>query len=134
MKKKRNEAGGAATLRDSFRFAFAGLGYAVRRERNVKIHLATTGAILVVAALLGVGREELALLLLAIGAVIAAELMNTAIEVTVDLACERQFHPLALTAKNVAAGGVLVSAMVAFLVGLAVLGPRAWEMLSTWLP
>lgn len=121
-------------MRDSFRFAFAGLGYAVRRERNVKIHLGAAAVILVVAAAVGVNTVELGLLLLAIGAVLAAELVNTAVETAVDLACERQFHPLALTAKNVAAAGVLVSAIAAFLVGVVVLGPRVWVVLSAWLP
>lgn len=127
------EPGRALTLRDSFSYAFGGVGYAIRHERNVRIHLVTALVIIIIAATVGVGPTEWALLLLAMGAVLAAELMNTAVETAVDLACERRFHPLALTAKNVAAGSVLVAAVAAFLVGLIVLGPRVWVIVSGWL-
>ena len=59
---------------------------------------------------------EMAVLLLAIGMVLVAEMMNTAIEKAVDLVCP-QYHPLAKIAKDAAAGAVLAAALIAAAVG-----------------
>lgn len=67
-------------------------------------------------------RWEWAILLLTIGSVIAAEVMNTAIEIVVDLV-QPNFHPLAGMAKDVAAGAVLMTAIQAVAVGIVIFGP-----------
>ena len=74
-------------------------------------------------ALLGLRGAELAVLVLAIGLVLATEALNTALEALVDLASPG-FHPLAKIAKDVSAAGVLLAALTAAIVGLAVLVPR----------
>ena len=63
-----------------------------------------------------------ALLLLAIGLVFTAEMLNTVVEVLIDLQIH-EVHPLAKTAKDVAAGAVLLMALVAAAIGIVVLGP-----------
>lgn len=63
-----------------------------------------------------------AIIALTMGLVFLAELFNTALEATIDLVVE-DYHAQAKLAKDVAAGAVLVSAMVAVVVGLLVLGP-----------
>lgn len=72
---------------------------------------------------LGLSAAEYAVLALTIGMVLVAELMNTAIEAVVDLAAP-EFHPLAKRAKDVAAGAVLVSSIIAVIIGLFLFGPR----------
>jgi diacylglycerol kinase len=110
------------TLR-SFGFAGAGLTYLVRTQPNFRVHLAA--AVSVVGTAIGVGTTaaELGVLVLAIGLVMVGEACNTAIEAVVDLASPT-VHPLARIAKDVAAAGVLIAAMMAAVAGLVILGPR----------
>ena len=110
------------TLR-SFGFAGAGLLYLVRTQPNFRAHLLATVAVVVTALAVGSPALELAILVLAIGMVLVAEAMNTALEALVDLASP-EVHPLARIAKDVAAAGVLLAAIVAAGAGLLVLGPR----------
>ncbi|MFS8533751.1 MAG: cytidine deaminase [Limnochordales bacterium] len=112
----------ARTLSESFRFALEGIAYAFRTQRNVRIHVAAAALVALVAWAVGVSGAGLALLVVAIGTVLAAELFNTAVEAAVDLVTP-DFHPLAGAAKNVAAGGVLVLAAAAVVIGYLVFRP-----------
>jgi diacylglycerol kinase len=110
------------TLR-SFGFAVAGISYLVRTQPNFRVHLLATVAVIGVALLVGASNVETAVLLLAIGLVLVGEACNSALEAVVDLASPA-IHPLAKIAKDVAAGGVLLAAIVAAATGLIVLGPK----------
>ena len=118
------------TLR-SFGFAGAGLTYLVRTQPNFRVHLAA--AVSVVGTAIGVGTTaaELGVLVLAIGLVMVGEACNTAIEAVVDLASPT-VHPLARIAKDVAAAGVLIAAMMAAVAGLVILGPRLLALVWPW--
>lgn len=100
----------------SFEYAIRGIVYALRTQRNMRIHMSVAVAVLLAALVLGIHGLQLIALIFAIGLVIVAELMNTAIETTVDLATEN-IDPLAAIAKDVAAGAVLVASVIA--VGVA---------------
>jgi diacylglycerol kinase len=78
--------------------------------------------VIVLAAALGIESVKWALILLTIGLVFMAELFNTVVESVIDLVIE-EYHPLAKTAKDVAAAGVLVTALAAVIVGVVLLGP-----------
>lgn len=110
-----------AVLR-SFPHALRGVGAALRTEQNLRVHLLATVLALGIAVWLRLPLNELALLVLVCALVVALELVNTAVEAVVDLASP-QFHPLAKTAKDVAAGAVLVAAFAAVLIGALLLGP-----------
>lgn len=112
----------------SFTFAWAGLRYLLRTQPNFCIHLVAAGAVVLASVWLGVGGVELAVLALAIGLVLAAEALNTALEALVDLASPT-YHPLAKVAKDVGAAAVLLAALAAVVVGLVVLVPR---LLAIW--
>jgi diacylglycerol kinase len=116
------------TLR-SFGYAVAGLGYLVRTQPNFRVHLLATVAVVVVAVIVHATTVEVAVLLLAIGLVLVGEACNTAVEAVVDLASPA-VHPLAKVAKDVAAAGVLLAAMIAATIGLVVLGPRLLTLLT----
>jgi len=113
----------ARTLVDSFRFALQGIAHAFRTQRNVRVHASAAVVVLLAAWATGVSGAGLALLVVAIGMVVAAELFNTAVEAVVDLVTPN-YHPLAATAKNVAAGGVLVLAGAAVVIGYLVFAPH----------
>ncbi|MDX9954519.1 MAG: diacylglycerol kinase family protein [Anaerolineae bacterium] len=110
------------SLLASFRFASAGLWDVVRTQRNFRIHLGVTAVVIVMGLWLGVSRQEWASLFLSIGRVLVAEIFNTGAEVLVDLTSPT-YHPLAKRVKDLAAGAVLLSAGVAVVVGLLLLGP-----------
>lgn len=110
------------SLIESFRHAFAGLAHALRTQRNARIHVLVAVAVIVLGAALGLESIKLAMLVLTIGFVFAAELFNTVVEAMIDLVTE-EYHPLAKTAKDVAAGAVLIAATTAVIVGVLLLGP-----------
>lgn len=114
----------------SFRASLSGLGYALANERNLKVHAGVTVLVLIIVGLLGVNAVEASLLLLVIGLVWCMELVNSAVEATVDLVVGEQLHPLAKVAKDVAAAAVVVAALVAVGVGFLVLGPKVWHVLA----
>ena len=115
----------AASLRASFRYAFAGLYYLLWTQRNAKIHSALGLAAVALGALLGLDRYEWLALILTIAIVLAAEGVNTAVEAAVDLSSP-DYHPLAKVAKDVGAGTVLLTAIAAVVVGLVLFVPRLW--------
>lgn len=111
-----------------FGYAFAGVAYAVRTQRNLRVHLVIAGLVAVAGWALRVTAIEWAILALAVGAVVSAELINTAAELTVDLLTQ-EYHPLAKAAKDVGAAAVLAAALAAATVGVAIFGPRLWQLL-----
>jgi diacylglycerol kinase len=110
------------SLLKKFCYAICGLKSAFLFERSIRIHLCCAMLVVIVGVIWQVKPIEWALLFFAIGLVLVAELLNTAIENTVDL-LQEQYHPLAKTAKDVAAGAVLVAALTALIIGILVLGP-----------
>jgi len=118
----------------SFEHAYRGIVYAVRTQRNMRIHTVVAALVLVASLLVGVSPLELAALLLTIMLVFVTEMLNTALEFAVDLVTE-DYHPLAKLAKDVSAGAVLVSSIGAVLVGYLILaddlGPLSLETLES---
>jgi diacylglycerol kinase (ATP) len=118
----------------SFEHAYRGLVFAVRTQRNMRIHVIIATLVLVASLLVGVRKLELAVLVLVILLVLITEMFNTALEFAVDLAT-KEYHPLAKLAKDVSAGAVLVSSVGAVLVGYLILaddlGPLSLETLDT---
>ena len=121
--------GRSGSLWSSFGFAWQGISYVVRTQRNARVHLSIGGTVLILAALLRVSIVELAILLLCVMAVVVAEMLNTVVEAVVDLVTDR-YHPLAKIAKDVAAGAVLITAIGSASIGVLVLGSHLWRMFS----
>jgi diacylglycerol kinase len=113
----------------SFRNAFAGLWYALRTQRNARIHLIVTLAVSALSLWLGLNLEQWCLIILSIGMVWMAELSNTVRENVVDL-LRPEYDELAKTAKDVKAGVVVMASLTAVLVGLLVLGPQLLHKLE----
>ncbi|MGF7185497.1 diacylglycerol kinase [Desulfitispora alkaliphila] len=119
----------AKSFRDSFSYAIAGIFHSVKTERNMKIHLVSAVLALATGWILRLNHQEMATLILAISFVIVTELINTAVERTVDLCVGTEFHPLAKQAKNVAAGAVLVASVCAVFVGIFLFLPNLIALL-----
>ena len=115
-------------LLDSFRYAGEGLRYALRTQRNTRIHLAVAVVVIVLGLWLGLSMTEWAVLALTVGFVLVGEMINTVAETLVDLVSPG-YHPLAKVVKDVTAGAVLLTAIVSVIVGLLILGPPLWDRL-----
>jgi diacylglycerol kinase (ATP) len=111
------------TILDSFNYAFEGIIHALRTQRNMRIHFVVAAVVLVFALVVGVARIELIALLISITFVLIAEMINTAIEGTIDVSTT-SFDPMAKLAKDVAAGAVLIATVNALVVGYLVFSSR----------
>jgi diacylglycerol kinase len=116
----------------SFRNAFAGWGYALRTQPNTWIHGVFSLAVVIVCAWLRLPPRDIAIIIMTMALVWAAELTNTAIEAAIDFASPEQ-HPLAKAGKDAAAGAVLVTAIGSILIGLLIIGPPLWDKFQDWI-
>jgi diacylglycerol kinase (ATP) len=111
------------TLLRSFNNAFQGLVYAVRHQRNMRIHLIIATGVLVGSVLLDLNKLEMVAVLAAIMFVLVTELINSGVEAVVDMLTD-QYDPRAKAAKDLAAGAVLLAAVNALVVAYLVLADR----------
>ncbi len=115
-----------------FGYAFHGLWYALRTQRNARVHAIIATLAILVGIFFHISAVEFAMIFVAITGVFVAEMFNTVIEICVDLASPT-YHPLAKVAKDVAAGAVLLNALLSVVIGLFVLGPHVWAFLAHYL-
>ena len=107
----------------SFGYAFEGVAYILRTQRNARIEIAIAIAALALGAWLGISVVEWAVLVITIALVMALEWMNTSLELAVSLASPER-HPSAKAAKDVAAACVLLGAIASLVVALVIFLPR----------
>jgi len=112
------------SVMESFNFAIEGVIHVLRTQRNMRLHFAAAVAVIVVAVAVGVSKIELSVLLISIAFVLVAEMINTAIEGTID-AATTSFDPMAKLAKDIAAGAVLIASVNAVAVGYLVFAGKA---------
>lgn len=113
----------------SFRYAFRGIWHVIRTEQNLRIHLFATLVALVLATLFQITTIELALILLAIGFVLASEILNTVIEDFLDI-LHPQHHAAVRRIKDALAGAVLLAALVALALGALIFLPHILALLE----
>ncbi|WP_042342264.1 diacylglycerol kinase family protein [Bacillus timonensis] len=109
-------------LTKSFSYALQGLREAFFSERNLQIHFLASVIVVICGVLLQISRVEWIIIIIVIGGMFSIELMNTAVEKVVDLVTS-EFHPLAKKAKDIAAGAVLIYAVISVLVGIFIFLP-----------
>lgn len=112
----------AKNVLESFKYAYQGIVYALKTQRNMRIHLSAFILIILVSIFFKITTIEFAILLLVGTIVVIAEMINTAIESAIDL-YSRERHPLAKIGKDVAAGAVLMSSFSSVAIGVIILGP-----------
>ncbi len=122
-KRKEQKKRGIKRFINSFHYSWDGIKYAFKYEQSMFIHVLVTLLVIICGIIFKLNFHEWLLCIVLIGLVIATELINTAIEAVVDLACP-EIHPLAKTAKDTAAAAVFVFAITAFLCGLFLFVPK----------
>ena len=105
-----------SSLFKAFGYAFEGIAFTIRTQKNMRIHLVIAALALIASVLLRLHFLEFAVIIICIGLVLGTEMLNTALESLVDL-ISPQFHPSAKLAKDIAAGIVLIFAIVSAVVG-----------------
>ncbi|MEY3984126.1 MAG: hypothetical protein RL160_1685 [Bacteroidota bacterium] len=106
----------------AFAAAFKGIGFALRNERNMRIHLLASITVYTGGMLLHIQREDYLWLTLAISLVWITELCNTAVEQLTNLV-HPEWHPLAGRVKDLAAGAVLIASITGVIIAIMVFYP-----------
>lgn len=114
---------------ESFACAFRGIAALLKSEVHARIHLAATVAVVALGWWFEITRNEWIAVVLAIGLVLVAEALNTAIEYVADLAHPDE-HPEVKKLKDLAAASVLFASIIALIVGLLIFWPRLCAICS----
>jgi diacylglycerol kinase len=107
----------------SLTHAVRGIGIVIKTTPNFWWHMFFALLAVLLGFILKISNVEWMMIVLSIGLVLVAESFNTAIEIDIDLTSP-EYHPYARDTKDVAAGSVLLSAIVAVVVGLIVFLPK----------
>ena len=109
------------TLR-TFKYSLAGLAYAYKNEQSMWIHAIGSLFTIVLGFIYHLTLSEWAIIFIALGVILASELINTAIEAAVDL-CTLEIHPLAKIAKDCGSAATFVLTLVSIVICLFVFVP-----------
>lgn len=110
------------TLR-TFKYSAQGLAYAYKNEQSMWIHAIATVVTVILGFICSLTLTEWALVFIALGVILASELINTAIEAAVDL-CTLEIHPLAKIAKDCGSAATFVLTLVSIVICLFVFVPH----------
>jgi diacylglycerol kinase (ATP) len=117
------------SILNPFRVALSGVALTFRTQRHMRFHVYVVVLVMLLAMLANFELRQVLILLFTVSLVLIAEMFNSAIEATVDL-IQPNYHPLAKTAKDIAAGAVLITTIVALVVGaLLIIGETRWEQI-----
>ena len=114
---------GVKRLQRSFGHAIDGLLHTLKYEKNMQIHMAAMVIILGLSYFFEITGTEIVMIIFAIMLVIICELINTALETTLDLFI-KGYNPIAKTAKDIAAAAVLISAIGSVIIGIIIFYPK----------
>jgi diacylglycerol kinase len=112
----------------SFRFALNGLLLLLKNEHNFRIHLLAAIIVIVLGVIMKLDHYEWSLLVIVIGAVFLTELLNSSIESLADL-IDPEWNELMMRAKDYCAAAVLISAIVAIVVGGLIFIPKFLDLI-----
>ncbi len=122
---------GSRMLRESLSYAWNGLVYVYSSERNMRVHVFIASLVVSLCVVVGVDRVDFFMVILAVSGVLCAELLNTLVESLVDL-MEPEYNLIAKRVKDIAAGGVLLTAFLSVAVGILVFYPVLLEAPDVW--
>ena len=116
-------------LLHSFKYAFTGIYSSVKKERNLKIHTSIMLLVIIMGVLLKINYHEWLTCLVLFALVLSSELINTAIEITLNL-ITTEINPQVKLAKDISAGAVLINAIFSAIIGLIIFIPKIITLIS----
>ena len=117
------------TFKGSVKNCLDGISYVTKNEKNFKREIALGIIALTLSYILKIDKIEFIIVLTMICLVLTAEIINTAIERTVDLVT-KEYHELARIAKDVSAGSVLVTSIFSLIIGIIIFIPKIITLLG----
>ena len=119
-------------LVNSFTYAFRGVVYALKTERNFRIHVVAAVIVVILMAFFHLRQWEYAFLTYTIGSVLILELINTVFERVTDV-LQPRMHPYAQVMKDLMAAAVLIASIGALIIGIVILGPHVLTAIQSYL-
>ncbi len=114
----------AQGFNNTFKNARKGFRLVLKSEMNIRIHVAIATFVVFMALFLKFSAIEFCLLLFVIGLVIVAEMLNTAIEFTLDSIYHNKYSRMVGMAKDISAGAVMFASLISVLVGIVLFGNK----------
>ena len=114
----------AQGLNNTFKNARKGFRLVLKSELNIRIHVASAFLVIFLALILKFSALEFCILLFVIGLVIVAEMLNTAIEFTLDSIYHNRYSRMVGMAKDISAGAVMFATIISILVGVILFGSK----------
>ncbi|MCH8821350.1 diacylglycerol kinase family protein [Patescibacteria group bacterium] len=115
---------------NSFKYAFQGLVHALKEGRNFRTQALFGILVMILGWVFSFNRIEWSILLVTISLVLTSELLNTVIELVVDIAAHERILPKAKIAKDVSAGFVLLISIFAAIIGIVLFYPHVREAIN----
>ena len=122
-----NKQFGFKRIISSIKNSWNGLKVAYKNEQSMYIHLVCTVILLVLSFLLNISLTQWLIIIAIIGLTLVVELINTAIESTIDLVT-KEFHPLAKVAKDTASAAEFVLTIASTVIALMIFIPKIMEL------
>lgn len=113
----------------TFRNSFKGIRLALKSERNIRVHFVIAVLVMAVGTVLKFTPLEFSILLIAIAIVIVAEMVNSAIEFSLDSIFHNRYSRLVGMAKDIAAGAVMVATFISLSIGILLFGSSIIKIL-----
>ena len=114
----------AQGLNNTFKNAIKGFRLVLKSELNIRIHVVIAFLVIFLALILKFSALEFCILLFVIGLVIVAEMLNTAIEFTLDSIYHNRYSRMVGMAKDISAGAVMFATIISILVGVILFGSK----------
>ncbi len=117
-------------FRNTFKNARKGMRLAIKAERNIRVHFIIGSLVLIFAFILGLNITKVCVLLLTIGFVVVAEMLNSAVEFALDAVFRNRYNKLVGMAKDISAGAVMFATVIAIAIGIMIFGAEILKLIS----
>lgn len=108
---------------NTFKNARKGMRLTLKSERNIRVHFFVGALVLIAAYCLNFSISKFCIIIMAIAAVISAEMLNSAIEFSLDAIFHNRYSRMVGMAKDIAAGAVMVVTISAVIIGVLLFAP-----------
>ena len=115
----------------TFRNARKGFRLVIKSEKNIRVHLVVASIVMTAGVLLSFDAIKFCILLLAISSVISAEMLNAAIEFTLDSVYHNKYNRMVGMAKDISAGAVMLCTMISISIGVILFGKSLIEKITS---
>ena len=120
-------------FRKTFKNARKGLRIVLKSEKNIRIHFLFGVLTLMLALALELSVSKICIIFLAIGLVVGFEMLNSAIEFSLDAVFHNKYSTLVGMAKDISAGAVMFATFIAIFIGLIIFAPPIYQIICEWI-